>query len=125
MRPRGADRMLPQRHSVPSRPIHPTRARQLARACRPPTEPNFNVHKERDVATPAPLAALTKLATNPSATAGRISTNWSEGGLRHAADQHRDLLNVVLGADVLRTEQPMRDHMAYTHRVLGPPQPTS
>ncbi|WP_190813726.1 FCD domain-containing protein [Saccharopolyspora pogona] len=48
-----------------------------------------------------------------------------EGGLRHAADQHRDLLNAVLDGDVLRTEQLMRDHVAYTRRVLGPHQPTS
>jgi DNA-binding GntR family transcriptional regulator len=43
-----------------------------------------------------------------------------DGGLRRAADQHRDLLDAVLSGDVLRTEQLMRDHLTYTRRAFGP-----
>lgn len=60
-------------------------------------------------------------ATRPGCSARALA---HEGGLRHAADQHRDLLNAVLGGDVLRTEQLMRDHVAYTRQGLGPHQPT-
>jgi DNA-binding GntR family transcriptional regulator len=42
------------------------------------------------------------------------------GGLRHSADQHRDLLDSVLDGDVQRTEKLMREHLTYTRTVLGP-----
>jgi DNA-binding GntR family transcriptional regulator len=42
------------------------------------------------------------------------------GGLRHSADQHRDLLEAVLAGDVGRAEKLMREHIVYTRRELGP-----
>ncbi|GAB3288081.1 GntR family transcriptional regulator [Parasphingorhabdus pacifica] len=45
------------------------------------------------------------------------------GGLRHSADQHRDLLEAVMSGDVPRTEALMREHIVYTRRVLGADHP--